>query len=101
MFSSSVHDKIQRLGAEEEPQWHWQMKAQAVDLRQTKMLQTNHDGLQERNIQHMETWEANHDGPRGVHQDDISHKAPRLQWVWKSSEAKVYSEFSSFYWFCW
>ena len=51
MFSSSVHDKIQRLGAEEEPQ----MKAQAVDLRQMKMLQTNHDGLQERNIQHMET----------------------------------------------
>ena len=101
MFSSSVHDKIQRLGAEEEQQWHWQMKAQAVDLRQTKMLQTNHDGLQERNIQHMETSEANHDGPRRVHQDDISHKAPQLQWVWKSSEAKVYSEFSSFYWFCW
>ena len=47
MLSSSVHDKIQRLGAEEEPQWHWQMKAQAVDLRQMKMLQTNHDGLQE------------------------------------------------------
>ena len=47
--------------------------------RQTKMLQTNHDGLQERNIQHMETWEANHDGPRRVHQDDIFHKALQLQ----------------------
>ena len=54
MLSPSEHDKIQRLGVEEEPQIHWQMKAQAVDLRQTKMLQTNHDRLQERNNQHME-----------------------------------------------
>ena len=38
MLSSGV-----RLGAEEEPQWRWQMKAQAVDLQQTKILQTNHD----------------------------------------------------------
>ena len=55
MFSSSVHDKIQRLGVEEEPSITLANEGTTVDLRQTKMLQTNHDGLQERNIQHMET----------------------------------------------
>ena len=53
MLSSSIHNQIQRLGAEKDPQEHWQIKTQAVDLQRTKMLQANHDELQRR---HQAAW---------------------------------------------
>ena len=66
------------------------MKTQVVDFRQTKMLQTNHDGLQERNNQHMEMWEANHEEcikmtSRTKHHNSIVYeKAPSLRFTLNS-----------------
>jgi len=55
MLSSSVHDQIQRRRTKQRPQEHRQIKTQAVYLRQMKMLQANHDGLQEATSSCMDT----------------------------------------------
>jgi len=53
MLTLSMHDRIQRLIAEKEPQEHWWIKTQAVGLRQTKDVASNHDGFQGR---HQAAW---------------------------------------------
>ena len=55
MLSSSVHDQIQRRRTKQRPQEHRQIKTQAVYLRQMKMLQANHEGLQEATSSCMDT----------------------------------------------
>ena len=63
MLSSSVHDQIQRRRTKQRPQAHRQIKTQAVYLRQMKMLQANHDGLQEATSSCMEHLYLLHEGP--------------------------------------
>jgi len=63
MLSSSVHDQIQRIRTKQRPQEHRQIKTQTVYLREMKMLQANHDGLQEATSSCMEHIHLLHEGP--------------------------------------